>query len=115
MGMNELHAIEVVLTYMDGEAVMLVKSAPTGDYDSGAEANAWISRAKTGRCRAIAMMPINGAGTAQQDAEVRPEARCPMDDCTMGPDHDGAHQDKVGETWDEVDVLGERVVNASKS
>ena len=38
MRMNELHSIEVVLTYMDGEAVMLVKSPPTGDYDSGAEA-----------------------------------------------------------------------------
>ncbi len=110
MGMNELHAIEVVLTYMDGEAVMLVKSAPTGDYDSGAEANAWISRAKTGRCRAIAMMPINGAGSAQQDAEVRPDARCPMDECTLGPKHEGPHQDEEGQMWDSVDAFGSREV-----
>ncbi len=113
MEMNELHTIEVALTVMDGEAVMLVVSAPTGDYNSGAEANAWVSRAKTGRCRVVAMTPVNGAGAATpEDAEINPEPRCPMDDCIMGPHHGGAHQDKGGELWDEVDVLGARVVNA---
>lgn len=116
MGMNELHAIEVVLTYMDGEAVMLVKSAPTNDYDSGLEANAWISRAKTGRCRAIAMTPINGVGAAK-DAAVKPEPTCPMDGCIMGPGlegengHQGPHQDKAGALWDVLDLMGNRVAN----
>lgn len=110
MGMNELYPIEVVLTYMDDHPVMLVKTAPTGDYDSATEANAWVNRVTTGnRCLAIAMTPINGQGAAaHEDAEVKPEARCPMDNCVMGPEHDGPHQDKAGETWDQVDVLGVR-------
>ena len=114
MGSNELYSIEVALTYIDGEAVMLVQSAPTNDYDSGLEANAWINRARTGRCRAVLVTPINEAGGAHEDAEVRPEPRCPMTDCTFGPDHDLPHQDKAGEMWDELDVLGARVVIPAK-
>ena len=110
MGMNELHSIEVVLTYMDGEAVMLVNTPPTGDYDSGAEANEWINRARTGRCRAVSMTPIYGAGMAD-DAEVPHKPRCPMEGCVFeDAAHGLPHQDEDGEQWDNVDVLGNRVV-----
>lgn len=112
--MNELHTIEVALTYMDGLPVMLIKSAPTNDYDSGLEANAWVNRVATGsRCRAIAMTPINGAGAAEaeRDAAVQPNPRCPMDGCIFeDAGHDLPHQDGQGETWNSVDVLGVRGV-----
>ena len=113
MGTNELHSIEVALTYMNGLPVMLVQTAPTNDYDSGAEANAWGNRVATGkRFRAIAMTPVNG-GDGQTDASVTPEARCLMDGCIFESTlHDGPHQDKAGELWDDVDVLGNRVVTS---
>ncbi len=115
MGMNELFPIEVVLTYMDGHPVMLVKTAPTTDYDSATEANAWVNRVTTGsRCRAIAMTPINGQGAATpEDAEIKHEPRCPMDDCIFeAVSHALPHQDKEGELWDEVDLMGNRVVKS---
>lgn len=111
---DELHPIEVVLTYLDGEAVMLVVSAPTNDYDSSARANAWVSRAKTGRCRVVAMMSVNGNGAADGDATTEHQRRCSEKDCVLDPGHGLAHQDRTGEMWDESDVLGARVINPAR-
>ncbi len=117
MEMNELHTIEVALTYIDSVPVLLIKTAPTNDYDSGVEANKWVNRVTTGsRCRAIAMTPINGQGAAaHEDAEIKHNPRCPMTDCTFGPEHNGPHQDTDGELWDQVDVVGNRVMDSGDS
>lgn len=60
---NELHSMEVILTYTEGEALFLVKSSPTPDFHPGRDAEEWITLAKTGRCRVVMLAPVPDAAS----------------------------------------------------
>lgn len=86
---DELTLIQVVLTYIGTEPVLMIETAPTADYDSYAKAIAWMSRVRTGKlARVIPLHPVNGV-TVEPEEEHKPT--CPEMGCVFGRDHSGDH------------------------
>ena len=92
-----LTVIEVVLTYIGTEPVLMIETAPSPDYDSYKKAVAWMGRVRTAKlARVIPLHPTNG-GVELAQGETGSE--CLKEHCMLDRGHPGAHVKDSGEPF----------------